>query len=674
MKLRLQVELGPESSFPFEYQGTTVNVGRDPEGELHFDGTHAQAVSWNHARIELTSRGAFLNDLGSTNGTLLNDKRVAVRTAVRAGDRIQLGFTGPILRVLEVDLRAAPDPVAANKPTLPEPKEPAARPASPPRFSPAPEHEEFIAAVRRRERRSFYAWTGGGILVLLLLGIFFARRGDKDTPKTDPGENKQIAAAPPKAAPDAGALPIVPPQPKANVEPPKNPPVNPNDGAAKNPPVNPNDGAPKNPPIEKAAPPAEVMPLVEHRDIGRYVQPQKGPPSVLLARQRETQPWGRLRPDQRIHTGTYLVSMPGYRSQVDLESGVQLVLWGNVPEFSNESLVLESEIVLHVPPAGFDADLTLDHGRLLILNYKPKGEPARIRLRFLQEVRDITLQDPKAEVVAEGWGLIPPGEQFKRAGGSQPLEVLGLFTRGKVDIKAGARSFSITDPSLLVWTNKQTAPQEPQKLPKQPSWWTDRIAADKDRPELVDVLLALEDFDTYLKPDKAALDVIRTRTQEAADPRVRAVGVFFLQALDGLAYLIDALEDPRSPQVRGTAREALQRWMARGVEHDQELYRTLQEKKAYSADKAELIVRLLYPLTPQDVQRPETYEQLLSWLNHENLAIRELALWHLSLLVPEAAKTILYDPTGNEDQRKPAWEQWQKFLKEKGAPALKQVR
>src|SRR4051812_37492425 len=119
MKVRLQISVSPAASFGFEHQGPVLRVGRDPQGELALQGEYCQSVSWNHARLDLGPGGAYLSDLGSTNGTLLNDERLAGRTRVRLGDRVQLGHTGPVLLVTELDLtEAAPPPGAARPATV----------------------------------------------------------------------------------------------------------------------------------------------------------------------------------------------------------------------------------------------------------------------------------------------------------------------------------------------------------------------------------------------------------------------------------------------------------------------------------------------------------------------------------------------------------------------------
>jgi len=48
-------------------------------------------VSKQHARFHAQAGQAFVEDLQSTNGTLVNGKRIGQRTALRRGDRIGLG-------------------------------------------------------------------------------------------------------------------------------------------------------------------------------------------------------------------------------------------------------------------------------------------------------------------------------------------------------------------------------------------------------------------------------------------------------------------------------------------------------------------------------------------------------------------------------------------------------
>ncbi len=94
---RLVVENGPGlvvgTVFPL---GQGLTIGRSRSNELHVDDTY---VSHMHARI--LKRGAYyyVEDLGSTNGTFVNDGRVDGSSQLRVRDNLRMGET--ILRYEE---------------------------------------------------------------------------------------------------------------------------------------------------------------------------------------------------------------------------------------------------------------------------------------------------------------------------------------------------------------------------------------------------------------------------------------------------------------------------------------------------------------------------------------------------------------------------------------------
>lgn len=74
-----------------------VLLGRDPSVDVVID-ADAAVVSRRHAEIRRRDGQCVLFDLGSFNGTLINDQRITAPTPLYDGDRIQLGMGGPILR------------------------------------------------------------------------------------------------------------------------------------------------------------------------------------------------------------------------------------------------------------------------------------------------------------------------------------------------------------------------------------------------------------------------------------------------------------------------------------------------------------------------------------------------------------------------------------------------
>jgi pSer/pThr/pTyr-binding forkhead associated (FHA) protein len=80
-----------------------VRLGRDPACELSFDAAVYPKVSGEHARIERTAAALVLTPRSQSNKTLLNDQPISQPAALKVGDRVRLGFTGPTIEIVSVD-------------------------------------------------------------------------------------------------------------------------------------------------------------------------------------------------------------------------------------------------------------------------------------------------------------------------------------------------------------------------------------------------------------------------------------------------------------------------------------------------------------------------------------------------------------------------------------------
>ncbi len=89
-----------------------VLLGRDPSVDVVIDADSA-VVSRRHAEIRRRDGQCVLYDLGSFNGTLINEQRITQPTPLYDNDRIQLGMGGPILRFSDP---AHPAPAAGQMP------------------------------------------------------------------------------------------------------------------------------------------------------------------------------------------------------------------------------------------------------------------------------------------------------------------------------------------------------------------------------------------------------------------------------------------------------------------------------------------------------------------------------------------------------------------------------
>jgi hypothetical protein len=106
-------EIGPDrSSRTIEFEGRPITIGRAPDNGLVLRDGRA---SRHHARIDGRRGTLVLTDLGSTNGSYVNDRRVD-SIALGEGDRIRVGTTSLIVEAVHHDDARSdpPDPDGAQ--------------------------------------------------------------------------------------------------------------------------------------------------------------------------------------------------------------------------------------------------------------------------------------------------------------------------------------------------------------------------------------------------------------------------------------------------------------------------------------------------------------------------------------------------------------------------------
>jgi hypothetical protein len=437
------------------------------------------------------------------------------------------------------------------------------------------------------------------------------------------------------------------------------------------------------PAVDTVKPPVRPEPPSRERhEVARY---RLVPPSILLSRQSAspTEAWKRLKPDERVSTTDMLVSLPGYHSDLRLESDVDLQLWGSTYEFVNVP-VLESGVILHYPTQGIDADVTLDRGAVKLRNGKENG-PATVRLRFQGEIWDVQLKDPGTEIGVTLFSrhVLPYGT------GEGPQADMHLFImKGRADVRI--TPFLEYDniqstgpvPYVLSWDNKGRGAQRPAPAEDRESRALLGVFSKPQRTGLPDdAQKAIED--TYV-----ALDAVSKRLsgparietglvemlQAGESPLLNGVpinailAVRCLGAIDAVADLINLLDDAdKPPVVRVEALYTLRHWTGRNDGMEARLYDPKNGSGAltaggkYSRIEAEVFMQLLHTLSPEQLQSPETWAYLIENLKHDKLAIRELAFYHLRRWVP-AWQKIPYNPTDPADRREMAYKKWKELI------------
>lgn len=139
------VIIGPDG--PQERDLATVNsLGRHPNNSIQL---LDRIVSKEHCFVELRGNRWVLRDLGSLNGTYINDQRVAGESFLSHGDQIALGNTRAVFQ----DVAAVPPPSAALSAQVPLVTKPVGRNVppigAPPRAPPPPAGPVVVAPTER---------------------------------------------------------------------------------------------------------------------------------------------------------------------------------------------------------------------------------------------------------------------------------------------------------------------------------------------------------------------------------------------------------------------------------------------------------------------------------------------------------------------------------------------
>jgi pSer/pThr/pTyr-binding forkhead associated (FHA) protein len=115
---RLVVNPDTPEAWPIELEPGSISLGRGEENEQRID---HPSVSTTHGRVSVTDAGTWIEDLGSTGGTFVNDELV---------EKVRL-LAGQLVRLGEVNLRFESEAPEDQKPSM-------ATPPLPPRITPLP--------------------------------------------------------------------------------------------------------------------------------------------------------------------------------------------------------------------------------------------------------------------------------------------------------------------------------------------------------------------------------------------------------------------------------------------------------------------------------------------------------------------------------------------------------
>lgn len=184
--MKLTIQSGAESGQTFEFTQDLIVIGRGTHGDIVLSDP---AVSRHHCQIRREAEGYVIQDMGSVNGTFVNNELITAPCRLCDGDLITVGET--VLAVQESGVTPAAEP-------------------SPRVAAEAPVGRELSAQP--------WALIGGGILALIIIGwvlaaVFSGPPAPTPAPRIFPTSSPTLAVVAPTATVAATTAPVSPPSP-----------------------------------------------------------------------------------------------------------------------------------------------------------------------------------------------------------------------------------------------------------------------------------------------------------------------------------------------------------------------------------------------------------------------------------------------------------------------------
>ncbi len=163
---QLKMRSGPNPGMVFLLEQDEILLGRDLANDITIGDPE---VSRRHGRIFMQDDNIFVEDLGSTNGTFLNDERISSPKQLRIGDLITLGEN--IVLVFEETSLDPDATVVSPQVPLDEQTPPAAQP---PEYEPDLEDSPYEPPAPRQKAVRPTKEKSGGFptwLIILIIAI-----------------------------------------------------------------------------------------------------------------------------------------------------------------------------------------------------------------------------------------------------------------------------------------------------------------------------------------------------------------------------------------------------------------------------------------------------------------------------------------------------------------------
>ncbi|MFO0821021.1 MAG: hypothetical protein U1A77_23955 [Pirellulales bacterium] len=372
-------------------------------------------------------------------------------------------------------------------------------------------------------------------------------------------------------------------------------------------------------PVEK---PAEAS-----LELARFLSEEH----IVCRRSSEDQLWYRLARGTRLLDGDHVVSLPVYRPQFVLSTGVQLMLVG------------EGSVHFKGLGDGEIPELAVDFGQLLLGSAGRPGSVVEVNLAG--QPGTLKFVDVDAEVAVEVRRILPAGSDPAEV---MPQVVISIATRrGRVGwLPEGGQELQIQNGQVCEFLMGEAPVARTAEFP---DWASPPSMGGLDRQ-------ASEHLAGFVRLDRP----VTLSLEELAEFRkteVRSLAARCLGVLGQYEQLWRELGSDKQYSYWDEAVDALREGLARSPQDAAEIRKSLEDLRKRQADD---LLRMLRGYDAQQLAQGGA-AQLVDFLEHDDLDVRVLAFENLRRITES---THNYRPEKPAEARKVQIQEWRKQLKE----------
>ena len=368
------------------------------------------------------------------------------------------------------------------------------------------------------------------------------------------------------------------------------------------------------------APPVPPAPVDPDTESGPIEVGKSANGKVLLRSGPDDETWWRLAPRVPVFAGDKLLALPTFRPIIELNSDLTL------------EMAEGTAIHLHDPAAEGVPQIEIAYGRLVVRN--ADRDENRLILVIDNQRHVVQFEGSGATVAVQLVRETVAGADPTQA--VAPVQVDWYVTKGRIQWQVGDTSLAGEAPARWVWSD--AAMHELEQDSPAPAWIDPQDLGGIDQR-------ASSDLDNELsakRPAPVVLQELVDRQRSGRKIEVKSLAARCAVYVGIFDSFVEALGDPDErpawrPLHIATLRDSLALGPEVATAIREAFIRTRGEK-----DGVELF-RMLWGYSPEELDNGDR-EQLVSYLEHERLDYRLLALWNLIDITGYGNASRLDDP------------------------------